>query len=150
MLLRASGEMTGNEYDLSAVIEKDGGDGGVAHGKTLLNFVEAVMGDDEAALEQSRREVIEKVGPEGLVDSAAVIATFNKMDRIADSTGIPLDGMLDLMTQDMQSEIGLDRFASAANTPKGGSLKHVLSRILKPVAPMGMKIAMKLQNRLAK
>jgi len=139
--------MSDNEYDLSAVIENGVGDSGVAYGETLLRFVEAVMGDEEDALRHSRQELLEKLGSEELVDSAAVIATFNKMDRIADSTGIPLDGMLDVTTIDIRSEIGLDRFPSAANTSKPGSLKRILSRIVKPIAPFGIKMLLALQRK---
>ena len=84
--------------------------------------------------------MLERLGPEQLVDAAGVAATFNMMDRIADSTGIPLDGPIDFMTVDMRTEIGLDQFPSAANTPKPSALKRALSRALKPFASFGMKI----------
>jgi hypothetical protein len=147
MLLRESGTLAGESYDLSVITEKGSGGGGVPHGETLLGFTEAVMGDDEAVLDRSRQEVLEKLGPEQLVDAAGVAATFNMMDRIADSTGIPLDGPLDFMTVDMRTEMGLDQFPSAANTPKPSALKRVLSRALKPVAPLGMKIMLAMQGK---
>ncbi len=139
--------MSGNKYDLSVVTKKGVGDGGVTHGDTLLGFAEAVVGEDGGALDHYRQVVLDKLGQKGLVDSAAVVATFNMMDRIADSTGIPLDGMLDVMTVDMRAEIGVDRFASAVNTPRPGIPKRILSRILKPIAPFGMKIFLALQGR---
>ena len=46
-----------------------------------------------------------------------MIGAFNVVDRIADATGIPLDPMLDAMSGDIRQELGLARFASAANTP---------------------------------
>lgn len=146
MLLRESGTLAGESYDLSAITEDGSGGGGVPHGETLVGFTEALMGEDEAALDRARQEVLERLGPEQLVDAAGVAATFNMMDRIADSTGIPLDGPLDFMTIDMRTEIGLDQFPSAANTPKPGAVKRVLSRALKPVAPLGMKIMLALQG----
>ena len=147
MLLRESGTLAGESYDLSAITEKGSGGGGVPHGETLLGFTEALMDDDEAALDRARQEVLERLGPEQLVDAAGVAATFNMMDRIADSTGIPLDGPLDFMTVDMRTEIGLDQFPSAANTPKPSALKRVLSRALKPVAPLGMKLMLAMQGK---
>ena len=149
MLLRESGTLAGESYDLSAITKKGAGGGGVPHGDALVGFADAVMGEDNEALGRSRQELLERVGPEGLVDAAGVAATFNMMDRIADSTGIPLDGPLDFMTIDMRSEIGLDQFPSAANTPKPSALKRVLSRALKPVAPFGMKIMLALQGKPA-
>jgi len=139
--------MTGDAYDLSVVNKKGRGDGGVPHGKTLITFVEAVLGDDEAALQHSRQEMMDTLGPEGLVDSAAIVAAFNKMDRIANATGISLDGMLDVVTVGMRAEIGIDRFVSAANTPPAGYLKRLLSGAMKPVAPVGMKLLRSMQRR---
>lgn len=147
MLLRESGTLAGEQYDLSAITEKGTGGGGVPHGETLLGFTEAVMGDNETVLDRARQEVLDRLGPEQLVDAAGVVATFNTMDRIADSTGIPLDGPLDIMTVDMRTEIGLDQFPSAANTPKPGALKSMLSRALKPFAPFGMKIMLAMQGK---
>jgi len=34
----------------------------------------------------------EALGTDALVDAAAVVANFNAIDRIADATGIPIDG----------------------------------------------------------
>ena len=139
--------MSGNPHDPSAVIQGSAGKSGVPHEKTLIGFAESVLGEDEEALIHSREELLDKLGQEGLVDSAAVAATFSMMDRIADSTGIPLDGMLDMMTVKMRTEIGLDRFSSAANTPKPGRVKRILSRCLKPFAPMGMKVMLAFQGK---
>ena len=139
--------MSGNPHDPSAVIQGSAVESGVPHEKTLIGFAESVLGEDEEALGRFRGEVLENLGAEGLVDSAAVVATFSMMDRIADSTGIPLDGMLDMMTVGMRTEIGLDRFSSASNTPKPGRVKRVVSRLLKPFAPTGMKVMLALQGR---
>jgi hypothetical protein len=45
---------------------------------------------------------------------------LNVVDRIADATGIPLDGMLLDANRDLRGELGLARFASAANTRSDG------------------------------
>jgi hypothetical protein len=149
MLLRVSGEMSDRTYDLSALTAAGAGDSGVPHGELLIGFVDAVLGADESCLDRIRGEVLGELGSDGLVDAAAVVATFEMVDRIADATGIPLDGMLDAMTVEMRSEIGLDRFGSAANTPKPGELKRVLSKMLMPLAPAGMKMMMGLETRVS-
>ena len=59
MLLRESGTLAGESYDLTAITEKGSGGGGVPHGETLLGFTEALMDDDEAALDRARQEVLE-------------------------------------------------------------------------------------------
>ena len=96
-------------------------DGGVKHGDRLVAFTEAVLGDDETALERERRTVRTLLAPEAFVDLAAVIGSFNVVDRIADATGIPLDEPLAATTGDIRDELGLGRFVSAANTPGGRS-----------------------------
>lgn len=88
------------------------GDGGVAHGQSLVAFVEAVMGDDDGVLANRREQLAEEIGSEGLVDAIAVIAMFNYVDRVADATGIPLDEMLDSTTEELRSELGIDNFKS--------------------------------------
>ena len=87
----------GTQVDLSRVrgvkgVEGEGqDDGGVLHGQRLLAFTEAVMENDRAAIERSRKTLEEEIGPKGIVDTAAVITMFNIVDRVADATGIPID-----------------------------------------------------------
>ncbi len=94
-----------------------GDDAGVAHGARLVAFTEAVMGDDDAALDRERQALRAVLSPEEFVDTAAVIGAFNVVDRIADSTGIPLDASIQAMSEAIRSELDLARFASSANTP---------------------------------
>jgi hypothetical protein len=118
MLLRASGEASGQAFDLHAVTEGTTTvSSGVAHEETLLALVEAMVSDDEEALAPARTRVREELGPEALVDAAAVASNFERMVRIADATGIPLDSFLDEMTVDLRAELNLARFESTANTP---------------------------------
>ncbi len=116
MLLRVSGQSEGAEIDL-ATINGTAGDGGILHGAKLVAFTEAVMGDEEDALRRERAALREVLSDEAFVDTAAVIGSFNVVDRIADSTGIPLDDMMEAMTRDLREDLDLARFASSANTP---------------------------------
>jgi hypothetical protein len=111
MLLRASGKAVGEDLEIGVVTGREAGDGGVAHGEALVAFAEAVMGDDDAVLAKRRQALLKRIGPEGLVDVAAVIAGFNVVDRIADATGIPLDEGMDLATAKMRERIGINAFA---------------------------------------
>lgn len=93
---------------MSAV--KDGAaDSGVAFGAELLAFTDAVMARKGAAIEATRKALEAGLGVEGVVDTAAVIAMFNVVDRVADATGIPID---DGFTRDLRyaigSELGMD------------------------------------------
>jgi len=116
-MLRASSTNEGVEIDLSAVNGDASGDAGVAHGERLVAFTEAVMGDDEATLKRERQALLDALGPAAFVDACGVVGAFNVVDRIADAIGIPLDGPLQGMSVGVRQELGLARFAAAANTP---------------------------------
>jgi alkylhydroperoxidase family enzyme len=115
--------MTATAVDLAAVNGGRDDDGGVAHGRRLVAFTEAVMGSDDAALAGERRALRAVLDDDAFVDVAAVIGSFNVVDRIADATGIPLDDALRAAGTDVCRELDLARFASAANTPgaRGGA-----------------------------
>lgn len=112
-----SSQAAGTEVDLRAVNGGAKSSAGVEHGERLLAFTEAVMADDEEALVREREALRTVLSPEAFVDTAAVIGSFNVVDRIADSTGIPLDDMLQAASGAVREELDLARFASSANTP---------------------------------
>ena len=113
-LLRASGQHAGEEIGLDAVLEGDGADTGVPHAATLIAFGEAVLGDDANRQALARQGVHDALGPEGLVDAAAIVASFNAVVKIADATGIPLEDFKSSATQDLREALGLERFNNNA------------------------------------
>jgi hypothetical protein len=118
MLLRASGEANGQAFDLHALTEGAAtARSGVVHEEALLALAEAMVSNDEEVLATARTRVLEELGPEALVDAAAVASNFERMVRIADATGIPLDSFLDELTVDLRAELNLARFESTVNTP---------------------------------
>ena len=110
MLLRASGVTQNRDYDLGAVTGGAAGDGGVPDGSRLVEFAEAVLGEDEPALFAARARLRAALGPQGLVDAAGVVGLFNAIDRVADATGIPLEPEKAEATADFRATLGLDRF----------------------------------------
>ncbi len=103
-----SGQVSGQDVDVQAV-QDDAVDSGVAHGDVLLAFTDAVMARDADAIVKTRDVVREKLGDEGVVDASAIILAFNIVDRIADSTGIPIDeGFAKDLRYQVGSELGMD------------------------------------------
>ena len=51
-----------------------------------------------------------------LVDAAGVAANFQRMVRIADSMGIPIDDMTTELGQQVRQELDLARFETAQNS----------------------------------
>ena len=73
------------------------------------------MGLDETALNNARARVLDELGPEALVNAAGVASNFERMVRIADSTGIPLDGILEDKTVELRQDLGLNQFHSVTS-----------------------------------
>lgn len=114
-MLRASAKATNTEIDFKAVMGDDvgagAGAGGIPNGDLLVGFVEAVLGDDVARLNDARRRLGTAVGDAGLVDAAGVIANYSALDRVADATGIPLEPSKEANTATIRAELGIDDFA---------------------------------------
>jgi hypothetical protein len=110
LLLRAGGVTHNRAYDLNAVTGAALGDAGVPHGRLLVEFAEAVPGEDEEALARARAALHATVGPAGLVDAAAVVGLFDAIDRVADATGIPLEAEKLEASADFRAALGVDRF----------------------------------------
>lgn len=111
--LRASEQQTGGSYDLNTVLGDTGDDGGIAHGRLLVGFAEAVLGDDAGRLDEARGRLVDAAGAEALVDSAAVVALFNGIDRVADATGTPLEEAKAAGSEDFRASLGINAFYSA-------------------------------------
>lgn len=85
---------------------------GVEHGATLIAFAEAMLGEDDIALAQARTGVIAALGSAALVDAAGVASNFERMVRIADSTGIQLDERMEILSKDARDTLQLERFTA--------------------------------------
>ncbi len=138
-----SGELEGAQYDLHAVtaggaaaLAREPGlrPVGVPHERELIALAEAVVRGSEAELADARSKALAALGPESFVAAAAVASNFERMDRIADATGIPLDTPLDAITAGMRAELGIDAFGSSANSPPVSAARRLLGRALAPLA----------------
>ena len=109
-------------------------EGDVAHAKALMHFAESFARRDEAALSTRREELLAEAGPEVLVDAAGVAANFQRMVRIADSIGIPLDDRNVALSANVREELDLQRFASSQNTPPPSWKVKLLSLVAWPMA----------------
>jgi len=116
-MLRVSAMTTESEINLQGV----NGDAhaaatGIEFGAELMSFAESVAGRDPTALLERRQALLDAAGPAVLVDAAGVAANFQRMVRIADSIGIPVDDMTTDIGQQVRQELDLERFASAQNS----------------------------------
>ena len=138
-MLRASSQVQGNTVDLSSIVNGGGAGTGIAGAEQLTAFAEAAMGDDVGAIRDTRDALADALGTPATVDAAAVIANFQRMVRIADATGIPLDEPVLMMSQGIRAELGINDYAAAANSPELPWLKRLIGKLLAPLTPALLK-----------
>ncbi len=107
MMLRASATATDTPLDIRFVTDR-GVDPLVPGGSVLLDYVDAVLGEEPA--NAARDAVIDSMGGEALVDAAGVVANFEMMNRIADGTGMPVGGGSLARSEELRVLTGIDRF----------------------------------------
>ncbi|ETX06264.1 MAG: hypothetical protein ETSY2_18145 [Candidatus Entotheonella gemina] len=112
MLLRGSSDHTGDTYDFRSINGEAADASGIPHARLLIQFAEAVL-DSKADFVSMRQEVKQTLSTPALVDSAAVIAIFNAVVRIADATGISLEDYKVDLTATLRSELGIDNLRAA-------------------------------------
>jgi hypothetical protein len=151
-MLRASIEYEGGGGRLNGIAEgAKVGDSGIEYGERLTAFADAAVhsaanssGDSSvrgvAALDAARDALREVAGSECVVDAAGVIGNFERMVRIADGTGIPLDGIVEVMSSDFREELGLEDFESRRPTQLG-FLGRTFGPILKGAIKTGLRVA---------
>jgi hypothetical protein len=109
-LLRESSTAKGETYDLSLLTGAKG-DGNIPHGALLVSYAEAVLGTDDRRLADVRASIRAQMGDAALVDAAAIVATFNAIDRVADATGIPIEDAKAASTADLRAALDINDFA---------------------------------------
>lgn len=112
MRLRVSGEETGNDYDMQAVVEGATDASGLAQGDLMNAFAEGICNRDPAQTEAARNGIVDALGEAAMVDAAAVIAAFNAYPRAADATGIPIEEFKLEPTADLRRDLALDDLPS--------------------------------------
>jgi len=118
-MLRVSATTTETNIDLqmingdkTAAAEQTG----VEYGLELMKFAESLATRNNSDLARDRQTLLDVAGEKVLVDAAGVAANFQRMVRIADSIGIPVDNMNAKVSQLVREELDLNRFGSAQNT----------------------------------
>jgi len=123
---------------------------GIAHAPELIRFAEAVHNGELLELTAAREALRAAMGSAALVDTAAVVGNFERMTRIADATGIALDAPVQLASGDFREMLGLERFASAANTPAPGPFQRILGPMLRPLIRRSFRLLDALARRASR
>jgi len=105
-MLRESAIAYGYEIDLAAVSDTSIPIG-IPGGNLLLQLVDVLHGVSEKALADIQSALIDLLGPEALVDAAAVFGNFQMMNRVAEGSGIPIPQQTIDRESDLVTKLGL-------------------------------------------
>ena len=130
-MLREGIELEGKSIDLDGLTDPNCTRiEGIANSETLLSYANAFMGQGETGLAQAREALVQDVGVEAMIDAVGVASTFQRMDRIADATGIPADGPTAIMQKDLARLLGTDKYQSASNTKPASWMQRLLYKLI--------------------
>ena len=88
---------------------------GVPYADVLMAYADAAVRRD-SDLAERRAAVESALGAEAVVDAAATVANYQRMVRIADGCGIPLDRFTDEQSAEWRASLGVNEYYSALNT----------------------------------
>jgi hypothetical protein len=150
MMLRASIETAGGKVDLRSLTDSSFADeSGIKGAAALIGWVEATLASTEegagssrfgeasaageSEIAKARDRVRAELGPAAMIDAAAVIGNFERMVRIADGTGIPLDTPVNVATESIRADLGIDQFEAAARTSPVRGWQRGVGRAIDPL-----------------
>ena len=110
-MLSWSGNEQGVEIDLATVRKATGG-ANVKFARELLDFATAATELDGVVLVKARNGLIASAGVAITIDAAAVIANFEMMTRLADSTGARMPEEVVAQRLGVATVMGVDQVVS--------------------------------------
>ena len=78
------------------------------HGALLIEFTEAVLGEDGDRLQRARHAVRSGLGDAVLIDAAGAVASFNAVVKVADGTGIVVDDFRKASADEIRATLRLE------------------------------------------
>ena len=130
-MLRESIEIAGDSIDLDGLTDLECTRiNGIPHSEALLRFVDAFIRNDSSGLAEARETLAKEMSPEALVDVAGVVSNFQRMVRIADSTGILSDDIMVVMQEDFCEKLGINEYVSAANTKPPSRFRRLFTKVI--------------------
>lgn len=116
-MLRESSNISDVDIDMNLINGQSTTSDAVPYSNELMAFATAVASRDGAELASTREALLQVAGAEVLVDAAAVAGNFQRMVRIADSMGIPVDEQRMRVAQPSIDHLDLRRFSTSEHTP---------------------------------
>ncbi|MFT5210252.1 MAG: hypothetical protein ACI9CE_001977 [Flavobacterium sp.] len=114
-MLRVSANKTESDIDINMIMGSEAAShSDIQYARELVQFAGSLASRDESALKEARDALFSQAGPSVLVDVAGVAANFQRMVRIADAVGIPVDSNDNEMSNQVRSDLDLYKFDQSA------------------------------------
>lgn len=91
-------------------------------------------------MRSARTELLDAVGPAGLVDAAGVVGNRERMNRVALGAGLKLDPPAMILSATVRDELGLHDLDSAKGVKPPGLFAKLLARTAIPLSFKFMSI----------
>ena len=115
-MLRESMNSIDGYFQLGSLSEGVDDDQDIAHSSLLAEFAEAVVARDANQITRLRGSIMDRLGKDAFIDSAATASGFHGVVRIADATGIPV---VNKMSIGISSELNVDHFYASGLGDRG-------------------------------
>ena len=140
-MLSLSADLTETAVDLKMINgdEAAAKHSDVPYATELMRFAEAIALRDAGDPDTAREALHQIAGDAVTVDAACVAANFQRMVRIADGTGIPLDDMVMALSADFREDMGLGEFGSAEYSKEPGFMRRLMIKAMFPLLIRRMK-----------
>lgn len=130
-MLRESVMLTGGSIDFDGLTDPACTEiKGIPNSRELLEFTNACMQGDNTARAATRQALVESMGAAAMIDAVGVISNFQRMVRIADTTGIPTDGPMHATSTDLRAQLGINNYTSAANSPPPTLFRKLMMKFI--------------------
>jgi hypothetical protein len=105
-MLRASCESNDIDIDMRVVVDPEK-PCNVPHYAELIAFADALLAQDERSLAERREALRDLVGDAGVCRAAAVVGTFQLMNRALDTLGATFGDRLPSRVKQMAADFGI-------------------------------------------
>ena len=131
MMYQVTSEINGAKTDFKAITNPAGTESQDTL-SLISTFVDALMQDDDSAIKLARQAIEKNINKAASVEISALVGSFQRMNRIANATGISLDGIVNAMSGEAQKELGLrDYLTSNTSTLSNPILSFLMKKFRK-------------------
>ena len=142
-----SSKATGKgKVDVKAVVSDDHVDAcNIEHATELTAFAEAIARRDADSIITTREALIAVVGVAGMIEACGTAATFQRLTRTAECTGIPQDDNFKVITNAVVDELNLREFDPLGKTSEL-TLKQKVMAFFMPLILNGLAIVIRIKR----